>query len=114
MNAAGATFPDPIYSKWFSDFHTLHPNVEINYQSIGSGSGIQQLKARTVDFGASNMPLNDELLSQFSLLSCPSVIYGVLGIFMVVPLVRTGIGPFRKSTLGFLPLFKRPGYGLGY
>ncbi len=80
MNAAGATFPNPIYSKWFSDFHTLHPNVEINYQSIGSGGGIQQLKAGTVDFGASDMPLNDELLSQFSfkIIQFPTVLGAVV------------------------------------
>jgi phosphate transport system substrate-binding protein len=60
LNAAGATFPNPIYQKWFSDFHGAHPDVQINYQSIGSGGGIRQLSAGTVDFGASDMPLNDE------------------------------------------------------
>ena len=60
LNAAGATFPNPIYSKWFSEYHNAQPDVAINYQSIGSGGGIQQLKAGTVDFGASDMPLNDE------------------------------------------------------
>ena len=64
LNGAGATFPYPIYSKWFSEYHRLHPDVQINYQSLGSGAGIQQLKAGTVDFGASDMPLNDELLKQ--------------------------------------------------
>jgi phosphate transport system substrate-binding protein len=64
FNAAGATFPYPIYSKWFNDYNKLHPNVQINYQSIGSGGGIQQLKSGTVDFGASDMPLNDEMLKQ--------------------------------------------------
>jgi phosphate transport system substrate-binding protein len=64
LNAAGATFPYPIYSKWFNDYNKLHPNVQINYQSIGSGGGIQQLKSGTVDFGASDMPLNDEMLKQ--------------------------------------------------
>ena len=59
LNAAGATFPYPIYSKWFSQYHDMHPDVEINYQSIGSGGGIQQLHAGTVDFGASDMPLSD-------------------------------------------------------
>ena len=66
LNGAGATFPYPIYSKWFDEFHRMHPNIQINYQSIGSGGGIQQLKAGTVDFGASDMPLKDSLLNQFS------------------------------------------------
>jgi phosphate transport system substrate-binding protein len=64
LNAAGATFPYPIYSKWFSDYHSAHSNVQINYQSIGSGGGIRQLAAGTVDFGASDMPLNDEQAKQ--------------------------------------------------
>ncbi len=59
LNGAGATFPYPIYSKWFSDYNKIHPEVRINYQSIGSGGGINQLKAGTVDFGASDMPLED-------------------------------------------------------
>src|SRR5579859_2023566 len=67
LNAAGATFPYPIYSKWFNEYHKLHPNVAINYQSIGSGGGIQQLHAGTVDFGASDMPLKDDLLQKLNL-----------------------------------------------
>jgi phosphate transport system substrate-binding protein len=64
LNGAGATFPYPIYSKWFSEYNKLHPDVQINYQSIGSGGGINQLKAGTVDFGASDMPLKDEQVKQ--------------------------------------------------
>jgi phosphate transport system substrate-binding protein len=64
LNAAGATFPYPIYSKWFNEYNKLHPNVQINYQSIGSGGGIKQLQQGTVDFGASDMPLSDEQLKQ--------------------------------------------------
>ncbi len=67
LNAAGATFPYPIYSKWFSEYQKLHPNVAINYQSIGSGGGIRQLHAGTVDFGASDMPLKDDMLQQLNL-----------------------------------------------
>lgn len=80
MNAAGATFPYPIYSKWFSAFHTAHPDVTINYQSIGSGGGIQQLKAGTVDFGASDMPLSDQMLSQFNfkIVQFPTVLGAVV------------------------------------
>lgn len=57
---AGASFPYPLYSKWFSEYAKANPGVQISYQSIGSGGGIQQLKARTVDFGASDAPLSDE------------------------------------------------------
>jgi len=64
LNAAGATFPYPIYSKWFDQYHSLHPNVQINYQSIGSGGGIRQLLDKTVDFGASDGPMNDDQLKQ--------------------------------------------------
>lgn len=65
INGAGATFPYPIYSKWFDEFHKLHPNVQINYQSIGSGGGIRQLQAGTVDFGASDQPLTGDQLAKF-------------------------------------------------
>ena len=80
LNAAGATFPYPIYSKWFSVYHQDHSNVQINYQSIGSGGGIQQLKAGTVDFGASDMPLNDETLGQFpfKILQFPTVLGAIV------------------------------------
>src|SRR5271163_1523417 len=64
LNGAGATFPNPIYSKWFSEYHKLHSDVQINYQSIGSGGGIRQVLAGTVDFGASDGPMTDEQLSQ--------------------------------------------------
>src|ERR1700730_1283871 len=76
LNAAGATFPYPIYSKWFDVYHSAHPNVQINYQSIGSGGGIRQLQAGTVDFGASDGPMSDEQLSQskFKILHFPTVL----------------------------------------
>jgi len=64
LNAAGATFPYPIYSKWFNEYHNQHPNVAINYQSIGSGGGIRQVLEGTVDFGASDGPMTDEQLGQ--------------------------------------------------
>jgi phosphate transport system substrate-binding protein len=64
INGAGATFPYPIYSKWFDEYHKLHPNVEINYQSIGSGGGIRQITNQTVFFGATDGPMtNDQLLA---------------------------------------------------
>ena len=64
LNGAGATFPYPIYSKWFSEFHKARPDVEINYQSIGSGGGIRQVTEGTVDFGASDMPMTDDQLKE--------------------------------------------------
>ncbi len=64
MNAAGATFPYPMYSKWFSEYHKLHPDIEINYQSIGSGGGIRQVTEGTIDFGASDMPMTDAQLAE--------------------------------------------------
>ncbi len=76
INAAGATFPYPIYSKWFDEYHKLHPNVQINYQSIGSGGGIRQLMDKTVDFGASDGPMTDDQLKQagFKILHFPTVL----------------------------------------
>ncbi|HWC20097.1 MAG TPA: phosphate ABC transporter substrate-binding protein PstS [Terriglobales bacterium] len=62
INGAGATFPNPIYSKWFSEYHKLHPDVQINYQPIGSGGGIQQVSVGTVDFGASDVGMTDAQL----------------------------------------------------
>lgn len=64
LNAAGATFPYPIYSKWFDEYHKLHANIQINYASVGSGAGIRQLLEGTVDFGASDGPMSDEQLAQ--------------------------------------------------
>ena len=64
LNGAGATFPNPIYSKWFSEYHKAHPDIQINYQPIGSGGGIRQVLAGTVDFGATDGPMTDEQLSQ--------------------------------------------------
>lgn len=64
ITAAGATFPYPIYNKWFTEYNQLHPNVKINYQSIGSGGGIKQVSEGTVDFGASDGPMNDQQLAE--------------------------------------------------
>src|SRR5882672_9951679 len=62
MNGAGATFPYPIYSKWFDEYTRIDPEVRFNYQSIGSGGGIKQITSRTVDFGASDGPMTDDQL----------------------------------------------------
>jgi len=80
LNGAGATFPYPIYSKWFSDYNKIHSDIQINYQSIGSGGGIRQLLSGTVDFGASDAPMNDEQLGQAKnkILHFPTVLGAVV------------------------------------
>ena len=80
INAAGATFPYPIYGKWFEEFGKTDPDVAVNYQSIGSGGGIRQLAAGTVDFGASDMPMTDEMLSEAKIkpLHFPTVLGGIV------------------------------------
>jgi phosphate transport system substrate-binding protein len=85
LNAAGATFPYPIYSKWFDVYHSAHSNVQINYQSIGSGGGIRQLQAGTVDFGASDGPMTDEQLGQskVKILHFPTVLGAVVPTYNV-------------------------------
>ena len=85
INGAGATFPYPIYSKWFDQYHKAHPNAEINYQSIGSGGGIRQLSAGTVFFGASDGPMtNDQILAAgFRIVHLPTVLGGVVPIYNI-------------------------------
>ena len=80
LNGAGATFPYPIYSKWFSEYHNQHPDIEINYQPIGSGGGIRQVTAGTVDFGGSDGPMSDEQLAavKFKVLHLPTVLGAVV------------------------------------
>jgi phosphate transport system substrate-binding protein len=85
LTGAGATFPYPIYSKWFSEYSAAHPGVEINYQSIGSGGGIRQVTAGLVDFGASDGPMTDEQLaaSKVKLIHIPTVLGAVVPVFNV-------------------------------
>lgn len=80
LTGAGASFPYPIYSKWFAEYNKLYPNIEINYQMIGSGGGIRQLLAKTVDFGASDAPMRDRELkkSQSPILHIPTVLGSVV------------------------------------
>jgi len=80
LNGAGATFPYPIYSKWFSEYHKEHSDVQINYQSIGSGGGIRQVQAGTVDFGASDGPMSDQQIaeSKVKVLHVPTVLGSVV------------------------------------
>jgi len=80
LQGAGATFPNPLYQKWLSEYGKLHPNVRIDYQSIGSGGGIKQIKEQTVDFGASDAPMKDEDLKSAAaeLLHIPTVLGAVV------------------------------------
>ena len=80
LNGAGATFPNPMYSKWFSEYHKLHSDVQMNYQPIGSGGGIHQVIVGTVDFGASDMPMTDDQLKEakFKVLNIPTVLGAVV------------------------------------
>src|SRR6188474_680096 len=75
INGAGATFPYPIYSKWFDEYTKVDPEVRFNYQSIGSGGGQKQILAQTVDFGASDGPMSDDNLTKApgKLLHIPTV-----------------------------------------
>lgn len=102
LNGAGATFPYPMYSKWFSEYSKLHSDVQINYQSIGSGGGIRQVTAGTVDFGASDMPMTDKQLqdAKEKILNIPTVlgadvpaynVPGVTGELKFTPEVLAGI-----------------------
>ncbi len=85
INGAGATFPYPIYSKWFSDYNKLHPEVQINYQSIGSGGGIRQFTNRTVFFGATDGPMTEEqlLAAPDRVLHVPTVLGAVVPVYNV-------------------------------
>jgi phosphate transport system substrate-binding protein len=81
LNGAGATFPNPMYSKWFSEYHKIHSDVQVNYQPIGSGGGIRQVTAGTVDFGASDMPMTDKQLQDakaLNILNIPTVLGAVV------------------------------------
>ena len=94
ITGAGATFPAPIYSKW-ADAYNKSSGARLNYQSVGSGAGLQQIRAKTVDFGASDMPLTDEVLARDGLIQFPTVIGGV------VPVVNIkGIAPGQIKLTG--------------
>ncbi|MGB2819034.1 MAG: phosphate ABC transporter substrate-binding protein PstS [Burkholderiaceae bacterium] len=94
ITGAGATFPAPLYAKW-ADAYNKATGVRINYQSVGSGAGLRQIRGKTVDFGASDMPLTDEELAKDGLIQFPTVIGGV------VPVVNvTGIQPGQLKLTG--------------
>ena len=101
LNAAGATFPAPIYSKWFDVYHTAHPNVQVNYQAIGSGGGKAQLTAGTVDFGASDMPMTDDELAKLKTkaLHFPTVLGAVVPTYNI-PGVSSDLNFSQKALAG--------------
>lgn len=96
LNGAGATFPNPIYQKWFTEYSAAHPGVQINYQALGSGAGIRQITVGTVDFGASDGPMTDEQLAQVKgkLLHIPTVLGAVVPAYNI---------PGVKQELKFTP-----------
>ena len=100
INGAGATFPNPIYSKWFDEYHKLKSDVQINYQPVGSGAGIRQVTEGTVDFGATDGPMNDEQLKAyqdkhgFGILHFPTVLGAVVPTYNI---------PGVNAALNFTP-----------
>jgi phosphate transport system substrate-binding protein len=101
INGAGATFPFPIYSKWFSDYNKAHPEVQINYQSIGSGGGIKQVTEKTVDFGASDAPMSDaEMQKAPGIQHIPTVMGAVVVVYNL-----PGAGELRLSPEALAGIF---------
>src|SRR3954466_14573309 len=98
INGAGATFPFPLYSKWFREYNKLHGEVRINYQSIGSGGGIKQITERTVDFGASDAPLTDEQMAKApGIQHIPTVMGAVVVVYNVPGLEGLKLTPETLS-----------------
>ena len=85
INGAGATFPNPIYSKWFAEYNKLHPDIQINYQPLGSGAGIRQLTNRTVFFGATDGPMTPEqlLAAPGKIFHIPTVLGAVVPVYKI-------------------------------
>ncbi len=85
INGAGATFPYPIYSKWFSEYKQQNPNIQINYQPIGSGGGIRQVSEGTVDFGAADVPMTDQQINQakIKVIALPTVLGAVVPVYNI-------------------------------
>ena len=90
LQGAGATFPNPLYQKWVSEYGKAHSNVRIDYQSIGSGGGIKQIQAQTVDFGASDAPMSDADLKSApgELLHIPTVLGAVVVTYNVASVTQ--------------------------
>ena len=103
INGAGATFPYPIYSKWFSEYRKQHPDVQINYQSIGSGGGIKQVTEGTVDFGASDAPLADDKLRE---MPHPVIHFPTVGGAVVLAYNLPGLKqPLRLTTDALIAIY---------
>jgi phosphate transport system substrate-binding protein len=116
INGAGATFPFPIYSKWFSEYNKLHPDIEINYQSLGSGAGIRQMTTQTVFFGASDGPMTDEqlLAAPGRILHFPTVLGAVVPVYNIagVPTELRFTGPLLADIfLGRVTKWNDPAIG---
>jgi phosphate transport system substrate-binding protein len=116
LNGAGATFPNPLYQKWFTEFHELHLQVQINYQSIGSGGGVKQLQAGTVDFGASDISATDAQIAEtpFRFMQIPTVLsavvitYNVPGMRTIQPGLRFSPGVLADIFLGKIQNWNDP------
>src|SRR5216683_2999592 len=98
INGAGATFPFPLYSKWFNEYNKLHPNLKFNYQSIGSGGGIKQITEGTVDFGASDAVMTDEELAKApDIQHIPTVLGSVVVVYNLPGIDGLKFGPDNLS-----------------
>lgn len=104
VTGAGATFPAPIYAKW-ADAYNKATGVRINYQSVGSGAGMRQIRGKTVDFGASDAPLTDAELAKDGLVQFPTVIGGVVPVFNIKG-IATGQIKLTGAVLGDIYLGK--------
>src|SRR5256884_6907911 len=100
ITGAGATFPYPMYSKWFDEYHKKNANLQINYQSIGSGGGIKQVTEGTVDFGATDGPMNDEQLKTYQDKHGSGILHFPTVLGAVVPTYNI---PGVTATLNFTP-----------
>jgi phosphate transport system substrate-binding protein len=100
INGAGATFPNPIYSKWFDEYHKKKPDTEINYQSVGSGAGIKQVTDGTVDFGATDGPMNDDQLKAYQEKHGSGILHFPTVLGAVVPTYNI---PGVSAALNFTP-----------
>src|SRR5215469_1468784 len=100
INGAGATFPFPLYSKWFNEYNKLHPDLKFNYQSIGSGGGIKQITEGTVDFGASDAPMTDEELAKAKdVVHIPTVLGSVVIVFNLSGVTSLKLSPATLSAI---------------
>lgn len=107
LNGAGATFPYPLYSKWISEYNRIHPNILINYQSIGSGGGIRQVTEKTVDFGASDAPMNaDEQAKAAGVIHIPTTLGAVVVVVNLPGVTELKLTPDAISGL-FLGKIKK-------